>query len=168
MKTKTAYMGLLLAFALILSYIETLLPIQFGIPGIKLGLANLSVVLTLYLLGYREALLLTIVKALLSGFLFGNLTMIIYSLSGAVLSYLFMALMKKSGRFHLPVVSILGGVMHNMGQLITAYFVVTTYGIFYYIPALILSGAVTGFLIGITASVVMPYVKKVIEKGHNL
>lgn len=168
MKVKTSYMGLLLAFALILSYIETLIPFQFGLPGIKLGLANLAVILALYLLGFREAFLLTVVKAVLCGFLFGNLTMIIYSLAGAVISFFTMALMVKSDRFHLPVISAAGGVMHNAGQLAVAYIMVSTYGIFYYVPILILAGLLTGILIGITASVVMPYIKKVIERGSRL
>ena len=77
MKNKTAYLGLLLAFALILSYIETIIPLQSGIPGIKLGLANLAVVLCLYLFGWKEAMLLTIVKALLGGFMFGSLSILL-------------------------------------------------------------------------------------------
>lgn len=168
MKVKTSYMGLLLAFALILSYIETLIPFPFGIPGMKLGLANLAVVLTLYLLGYREALFLTAAKALLSGFLFGNLTMILYSLSGAIISFLVMALMVRSEKFHLPVVSAMGGVMHNIGQLAVAFVIVSAYGIFYYAPVLILSGLITGILIGIMASLVLPYIKKIIERGNHL
>ena len=78
MNNKTAYMGILLAFALILSYIESLLPLSFGIPGIKLGLANLAVLLGICLIGYRETLLLAVSKAVICGFLFGNLSMIVY------------------------------------------------------------------------------------------
>lgn len=110
-----AHMGLLLAFALILSYIELLIPFQPGIPGVKLGLSNLAVVLCLYLFGWRKALLLTVVKAIFSGLLFGNLFMILYSLAGAVFSALIMILLKKSGSFHIPVVSGAGGVAHNLG-----------------------------------------------------
>ncbi len=110
---RTAFLGLLLAFALILSYIETLISFQSGVPGIKLGLANLAVILSLYLFGWKEALLLTTLKALLSGLLFGNLFMILYSLAGAWLSCISMIFMKKSGWFHLPVISGFGGVMHN-------------------------------------------------------
>lgn len=168
MKIKTAYLGLLLALALMLSYVEMLIPFSFGIPGIKLGLANLAVVLTLYLFGFREALLLTILKAVLCGFLFGNMTVILYSLSGAIFSFLTMAVMVKADYFHLPVVSAVGGVMHNAGQLLVAFLFVETYGILYYVPALILSGLITGVLIGITASLVMPYIKKVIERGSSL
>ncbi len=168
MNNKTAYMGLLLAFALILSYIESLLPLSFGIPGIKLGLANLAVLLGICLIGYREALLLAVSKAVICGFLFGNLSMIVYSLAGAVLSFAIMAVMVKSGRFHLPVVSMAGGVMHNMGQVLTAYLVIKTYGLLYYVPILILAGIITGTLIGIAASLVMPYLRKIIGREENL
>lgn len=165
MKNKTAFMGLLLAFALILSYIETLIPLNVGIPGIKLGLANLAVLLCLYLFDWKEALLLTTIKALLSGLLFGNLFMIIYSLAGACLSCLTMIVMKKSQWFHVPVVSAAGGVMHNAGQLLVAAFVVKTYGIFYYIPILIIAGLILGLIIGSVASLVLPYIKNILEKG---
>lgn len=168
MKTKTAYMGLFLAFALILSYVETLIPFAVGIPGIKLGLANLAVVLCLYLLGFKSALLLTVVKAILSGILFGNLFMIAYSMAGAVLSLLVMAFFQKKDFFHLPVVSGAGGVMHNMGQLLVAYFVVETYGVIYYIPALILAGLITGVMIGIAAALVLPYLQRIMGKGAAL
>lgn len=168
MKIKTAYMGLFLAFALILSYVETLIPFAVGIPGIKLGLANLAVVLCLYLLGFKSALLLTIVKAVLSGILFGNLFMIAYSLAGAVLSLLVMAFFQKKGIFHMPVVSAAGGIMHNMGQLLVAYFVVETYGIVYYMPALIIAGLITGVMIGIVATLVLPYLQKILGKGAAL
>lgn len=157
-------MGLLLALALILSYVEVLIPFQPGIPGIKLGLANLAVVLCLYLMGWKAALLLTIVKALLSGFLFGSLFMILYSLAGALVSALVMILLKRAGGFHLPVVSAAGGVSHNMGQLLVALFAVETYGILYYIPILLASGLVTGILIGITASLVLPYITQIYQK----
>lgn len=168
MKSKTAYLGLLLAFALILSYIEALLPFSFGIPGVKLGLSNMAVLLALYLLGYRDAFLLTVVKAVLCGFLFGSMTMILYSLSGAVCSFLAMAAMRKSNRFHLLTVSAAGGVMHNAGQLLVAYFVVKTYGIFYYVPVLILSGLTAGILIGVMAALVMPFLRNAMKRGNSL
>lgn len=165
MKNKTAFLGLLLSFALILSYIETLIPLQIGIPGIKLGLANLAVLLCLYLLGPKEALLLTTLKALISGLLFGNLFMILYSLSGAWLSYLVMIGMKRSRWFHVPVVSAAGGVMHNMGQLFVAFFVVKTYGVFYYVPILMVAGLIVGLIIGSVASLVLPYIQNIMTKG---
>lgn len=168
MKIKTAHLGLFLAFTLILSYVELLIPFQIGIPGVKLGLANLAVVLCLYLFGYKEALFLTLTKAVVCGFLFGNLSMILYSVAGAVFSFGIMAFMKKSGKFHVPVVSAIGGVMHNVGQLVVAYFVVKTYGIVYYVPVLICSGMVTGILIGIVASLLLPYLNKILEGGTQI
>lgn len=162
---RTVYMGLLLAFALILSYVETLIPFVSGVPGIKLGLANLAVVLCLYLLGWKEALILTIVKALLGGLLFGNLSTIIYSLSGAALSIAVMIVLRKTDWFHIPVVSAAGGVMHNAGQLLTAMFIVQTYGLLYYAPLLIIAGVITGFLIGISTSLILPLIQNITSKG---
>lgn len=165
--SKTAFLGLLLAFALILSYIETLISFQSGIPGIKLGLANLAVILSLYLFDWKEALLISTLKALLSGLLFGNLFMILYSLAGAWLSCITMILMKKSSWFHLPVISASGGVMHNVGQLIVAAFVVKTYGVLYYVPILIIAGLVVGLIIGAAASFVLPYIQNIVKKGAS-
>lgn len=164
---ETAYMGLLLAFALILSYVELLIPFQMGMPGIKLGLANLAVVLCLYLFGWQRALLLTVAKAIFSGLLFGNLFMILYSLAGAVISALVMIFLKKSNWFHVPVISATGGVAHNMGQLLVAMKVVETYSVLYYMPVLIAAGLVTGLVIGITAALVLPYLQNILEKGKS-
>ncbi len=158
----------MLAVALILSYIETLIPISVAIPGIKLGLANLAVVLCLYFFGFKESLILAVIKALLTGLLFGNFYMIIYSLCGAVLSCIIMALMIKVKVFHIPVVSAAGGVAHNIGQLIIAYFTIKTYGIIYYVPILIISGFLTGIFIGIIVSLVLPYMKKILKRSENL
>ncbi|MDE7404054.1 MAG: Gx transporter family protein [Lachnospiraceae bacterium] len=165
MKNKTAYLGLLLAFALILSYIETIIPFQSGIPGIKLGLANLAVVLCLYLFGWKEALVLTMVKALLAGFMFGSMSMIIYSMAGAFISALIMMILKKTHWFHVPVVSAAGGVAHNLGQILVAFFVVETYGIVYYVPILVIAGLLTGILIGMVAVLVLPYIQTILSKG---
>lgn len=163
---KTAYMGLLTALALILSYVENLISFQPGIPGVKIGLANLAVLICLYLFGWRETVILTIVKAVVSGLLFGNLFMIAYSLSGALFSAITMILLKKSGLFHVPVVSAAGGVMHNMGQLLVALLVVETYSVVYYMPVLILSGLATGIVIGMAASLVLPYIQNILKKGN--
>lgn len=162
---RVSFLGLLLSFALILSYVETLIPLQTGIPGIKLGLANLAVLLCLYLFGWKDAFLISTLKALISGLLFGNLFMIIYSLAGAWLSCIVMIVMKKSRWFHLPVVSALGGVMHNAGQLIVAAFVVKTYGVMYYAPILIIAGLIVGTVIGAVASLVLPTVQNITKKG---
>ncbi len=164
--TRAAYMGLLTALALILSYLETLIPFQTGIPGVKIGLANLAVLICLYLLGWKEAVFLTVVRVFVGGFLFGNLFMIAYSLSGALCSVFIMILLQKSGWFHIPAVSALGGVMHNMGQLLVAFWAVDSYSVVYYMPVLILSGLLTGILIGAIGALTLPYIKNITGRGR--
>ena len=152
MKTrKIAYLGVFLALALILSYVESLIPFYFGIPGVKLGLTNLIVVVMLYCTGTKEAFGVSVARILLAGFLFGNLFSILYSLAGGVLSFIVMCLLKKTGRFHVISVSVTGGISHHIGQLIAAAFVVETYDIFYYMPFLLIAGVATGFVIGMLA-----------------
>lgn len=146
-----AQMGLYVAVALICSYIETLIPIQFGVPGIKLGLANLVVLLVLYTMNAKDAFLVSVLRILLAGFMFGNPFSILYSLSGGFLSFLVMWLLKRSGKLHCISVSVAGGISHNVGQLLLASVVVENYHIFYYIPVLILAGLLTGLVIGIVS-----------------
>lgn len=155
MKSKAAYFGVFTALALIFSYVETLIPIHFGIPGIKLGLANLLIVIFLYKRNAKEALLLSVMRIILSGFMFANLFSILYSLSGGVLSLVVMAFLKKKEIFSVIGVSIAGGITHNLGQLIVAMLVVETYRVGYYFPVLLLAGVITGMLIGIVANEVL-------------
>lgn len=151
MKSKVAYFGVFTALALIFSYVETLIPIQFGIPGVKLGLANLIIVIALYRMKLSEVYLLSIVRVLLAGFIFGNYFSIIYSLAGGLLSLTVMALLRKKGGFSVIGVSIAGGVFHNIGQLIVASVIVETFSVMYYVPVLLIAGLVTGLLIGIAS-----------------
>lgn len=146
---RVAYFGVFTALALIFSYVETLIPIQFGIPGVKLGLANLVIVAVLYKATLKEAYLLTVVRVLLAGFIFGSYFSIIYSLAGALLSLSVMALLKRAGGFSVIGVSIAGGVFHNIGQLLIAMAVVETFQVVYYVPALLVAGLLTGCVIGI-------------------
>lgn len=155
MKSKAAYFGVFTALALIFSYVETLIPIHFGIPGIKLGLANLLIVIFLYKRNAKEALLLSVTRIILSGFMFANLFSILYSLSGGMLSLVVMAFLKKKEIFSVIGVSIAGGITHNLGQLIVAMLVVETYRVGYYFPVLLLAGVITGMLIGIVANEVL-------------
>ncbi len=157
---KTAYMGVLLSFALILSYVESLIPFSFGVPGVKLGLANLAVLLSLYWYGWKEAAALNAMRVLLAGFLCGNLFMIMYSMAGAVCSFAIMQFLKKTGKFSITGVSMAGGVCHNAGQAAVAFFVTETAGVFYYVPALMAAGLLTGMLIGIAAGEVIRYTGK--------
>ena len=152
--------GLLLALAMILSYVETLIPFSFGIPGVKLGLANLAVLLTLYLFGTANAFTVDLLRILLAGFLFGSMFGILYSLAGGVLSFAAMLLFRRIQPFGIGGVSMAGGVFHNIGQLIVAYFTVRSIGLFYYMPVLLCSGVLTGLLIGIIAKSVLPYMSR--------
>ena len=152
MKSKVAYFGVFTALALIFSYVETLIPFQIGIPGVKLGLANLIIVIALYKMNLKETYLLSVTRIILSGFIFGNLFSIIYSLSGGLLSLSVMAFLKKQGGFSVMGISIAGGVMHNVGQLLVAMVIVETFSIIYYIPVLLIAGVITGLVIGIAAN----------------
>lgn len=151
MKQRVAYFGMFTALALIFSYVETLIPIHFGIPGVKLGLANLIIVVALYKMKLWETCTLSIVRIVLSGFMFGSLSSILYSLAGGVLSLIAMSLLKKTGKFSVMGVSIAGGVSHNIGQLIIAMLVVETFSVSYYFPVLLISGLITGAVIGVVA-----------------
>lgn len=151
LRNKVAYLGVFLALALICSYVESLIPFYFGVPGVKLGVANIVVVLMLYCVGAKEAITISILRVILAGFLFGNMFSILYSLAGAVLSFLVMYLLKKSQLFGVLPISVCGGMFHNVGQLILAACIVENYNIFYYMPVLLLAGIITGLLIGIAA-----------------
>lgn len=155
MKSKAAYFGVFTALALIFSYVELLIPIQFGVPGMKLGLANLVIVIFLYKRNAKEAMLLSVVRILLAGLMFSNLFSILYSLAGGILSLIVMAVLKKLETFSVIGVSIAGGIAHNMGQLLIAMVVVETYRIGYYFPILLITGMVTGMLIGVISNEVL-------------
>lgn len=155
MKNKVAVFGVFTSLALILSYVELLIPINFGIPGMKLGLANLLVVILLYKCGPRDALLLSVIRILLSGLIFGNMFSIFYCLGGGLLSLAVMIFLKRTGQFTVTGVSLGGGASHNVGQLLIAMFVVQTYQVGYYLPVLLIAGVITGAVIGILSAEVL-------------
>ncbi|MDE7177299.1 MAG: Gx transporter family protein [Lachnospiraceae bacterium] len=185
---KTAELGLFLALALILAYVESLIPFSFGIPGMKLGLPNLIVLLLLYdsignddadtkeqagkrsvrilTKGEREALLVNGLRIVLSGFLFSNLYAILYALAGAAFSFLAMLLGRKIKRFSMAGVSMLGGVFHNIGQILVAMAVVETFAVVYYVPFLIVAGVVTGTMLGLVGMELLPYLRRINRKGE--
>ena len=152
------------ALALILSYLESLIPYFFGVPGMKLGLPNLAVVLLLLLEDPMGALIVNLLRIVLAGFLFGSLYGILFSTAGALVSFGVMLALKKTGKFGASGISIGGGVAHNLGQLMIAAWVVRTPGILYYAPVLIAAGAVMGFVIGIAAGVSLPAIRSVFDK----
>lgn len=161
MGKKAAYLGVFTALAMIFSYLESFIPISIGIPGIKLGLANLLIVVALYKIGTREAFAISVIRIVLSGFIFSNLFSIIYSLAGGVLSFVVMNFLKKRGTFSIYGVSLAGGVFHNIGQLLIAMIVVETMSIVYYAPALMIAGVVTGLIIGIGANEILKRISSV-------
>ena len=164
MKTKRiAFLGLFVALAFVLSYIEFMLPLNIGIPGAKIGIANLVVMVTLYTVGEKNAIALSIIRVVLVGLTFGNISMMMYSLAGAALSLFAMLLARKIGKLSMTGVSVLGGVFHNVGQIIVAMLVLETKSLLYYLPFLIVVGTITGVVIGIVSSLITVRVKKVLN-----
>ena len=147
-------MGMLIALAMVLGFVETLIPINLGIPGMKLGLANIVVVIALFLFDIKTAVVVSILRIILIAMTFGNMSMMFYSIAGVSLSLLSMIAISKIKSFSLISVSIVGGIMHNVGQIICAAFVVRTNGVFTYLPVLMIAGLVSGALIGIVAGLI--------------
>lgn len=138
---KVALYGLFIALAFIFSYIESLIPVPFyGVYGMKLGIANLVVLVALYMLGTRDALAICILRIVLVGFTFGNLYSLIYSLAGGLLSCSLMILAKKMNIFSIVGTSIVGGVTHNIGQIVIAILTIETINLVYYLPVLMVMG----------------------------
>ena len=152
---KLTMTALLAALALIFSYIEVLIPFSPAIPGIKLGIANLVVIVALYHMGLKCAITINVVRIFIAGLLFSGVFGIIYSLAGAILSMTVMVLLKKTGLFSVAGVSMAGGVAHNLGQILAAAFLVSNLSIFIYFPVLIFSGLISGALIGIVAYIIL-------------
>lgn len=140
--------GLMIALAIILSYVEFLIPFSVAVPGVKLGLANIVVIFALYRLGIHQAFIISILRVLLISFMFGNAFSLMYSLSGALLSLCIMIALKKTKYFSPLGVGAAGGVAHNFGQILCAMVLLETKEFIYYMPVLLISGTVTGLIIG--------------------
>lgn len=158
-------MAMLLALAVIMGYLEALIPIAPAIPGIKLGLANFVIVLVMYLFSIREAAVISALRIILVGFLLSNMSMILYSLAGAVLSLTMMALIKRNPHFSLYGVSMAGGVMHNVGQLLVAGALMGFQAILWYVPFLLGAGLLAGLLIGFLVSISYSRLERYILKS---
>lgn len=155
--------ALFVALAFVFSYLETLIPFNFGIPGIKLGLANLVVVTAMYTVGEKQAFAISVIRIILAGLTFGGVFSLVYSLAGGILSFFAMLLAKRCKALSITGVSIIGGSVHNIGQIAAAAVVMQTYRIVYYLPVLLLSGAVTGAVIGIVSGIIVNRLNKVIK-----
>ena len=162
MKTKkVAMLGLTIALAMIMSYIEALVPLSFAVPGIKMGLANIVIIFVLYKIGTKEAILVSIIRVILVSLLFSNVMAMAYSIAGAVLSLGIMWILKKTDKFSVIGVSIAGGIMHNVGKIIIAVILLGTEQIALYLPVLIITGTATGVVIGIVSGLVINRFKNI-------
>lgn len=160
MKTKKiAVLALAIALAMILSFVESQIPAFVAIPGVKVGLANIAVVFVLYKLGWKEAVLISLVRVFMVSVLFGTAVSLFYSVAGAVLSLSGMVLLKKTGLFSTVAVSVTGGVLHNVGQILMACLLLETNVIVYYLPFLLLSGVIAGVVIGIVSAIMVKRVQ---------
>lgn len=152
---KVALRGMLVAAAMVLSWLEAQIPAFFAVPGMKLGLTNLVVLIALYKLGEKDALFINFLRILLVGLTFGNLFSLVYSLAGGMLSGIGMILLKKTGKFGVAGVSLAGGVLHNVGQILVAMIVLETGAVIYYLPVLWISGIAAGLVIGLISAQVI-------------
>lgn len=158
---KIAFLGLSVTLAMILSFVESQIPVFTTVPGMKVGLPNLVMVFLLYRAGWKEAVIVSLIRAFLVALLFGNLQSLIFSISGAVLSLTGMILLKKTGLFSPIAVSVTGGVLHNVGQIIAACLWTGTVQIAYYLPALLVSGVCAGIAIGLIAGFLLKRLENV-------
>ena len=165
---RNAILGVIGAFAAILSYIEALISFGIFIPGAKLGLANVAVVIVMYIYGYKDAFLVNIVRIVVVGLLFSNMFSIIFSVAGATISYITMVILKKTDIFSPVGLSVAGGVAHNVGQIIIAIFIINSYSVINYLPILMLAGIICGFIIGIIALMVIKYLNIILRKREMI
>ena len=149
----------MISFALILSYVESRIPAFVAIPGVKVGLANIAVIFVLYKLGTKAAIVISLVRVVIVSMLFGSPVSLIYSLTGAIFSLTVMILLKKLTPLKEVTVSVSGGIMHNVGQIVAASFLLETNVVVYYLPFLILSGTIAGIVIGAAAALLIKRVK---------
>ena len=150
----------MITFAIILSYVESRIPAFVAVPGVKIGLANIVVIFALYKLGLKEAIVISGVRVFIVSMLFGNPISMIYSIAGAFLSLVTMFLLKKLTPLKEVALSVVGGVMHNVGQIAVASVILDTHALVYYLPFLILSGTIAGVGVGVAAALLVVKTKK--------
>ena len=160
---KLTFLALSVSLAMILSFVESLIPPLAMVPGVKIGLANIVTVFLLYTLGIRAAGAVSLIRVLLSALLFGNVQSLIFALSGAILSFVVMIVAKHLLPFGTVGVSVLGAIAHNAGQIIAAVIVMKTLGVAYYFIPLVISGTLGGVLVGIVAAVITKRLEKIIK-----
>jgi heptaprenyl diphosphate synthase len=152
----------LIAVAMILSYVESMIPVFIPIPGVKVGLSNIATVFALYTLGWPYAICVSVVRVLLSSLLFGSFISLTYSLFGAALALIIMIILMKTDLFSPIGISVAGGVFHNAGQVFAACLVMHNIGISLYMIPLVISGTLAGILIGIVSGILVKRIQKYI------
>ena len=152
---RITYTGMFVAIAMVFSYLESMIPVNIAVPGIKLGLANMVTIVVMYRLRISDAWIVSLVRVVLSSLLFGNMTVMVYSMVGAVLALLVMTLCRKKDLFGLLGTSILGGVNHNAGQIAMAALLMKSGNIMLYMPVLCISGTIAGVCIGLAGAVLV-------------
>ena len=158
-KSRVAFLGLFTAFAMILSFVESQIPTFVAIPGIKLGFPNIAIIIILYRFGWKEASIISLLRVVLTSVLFGTVLSMLYSIAGAVLSLVAMILLKKV--LSTITISVIGGVCHNIGQILVAILVTETQQLLYYLPVLIISGVIAGIVVGIIAALSVKKIEKI-------
>lgn len=159
--SKIASLGVLTAVGLLISYVESLFIIPIKVPGVRIGLSNLITIIVMYIFGPIEAFMVLITRVLLSGILFGNGLSLAYSISGAIFSYLLMVGFKRIKAFSIVGISVIGGVAHNIAQLIVAAFIMGNINVLYYLPVLLIFGCIAGFIIGMLSDVIFKRLNRV-------
>ncbi len=152
---KITSMALTTALCMVLSFVESQIPAFVAVPGVKVGLANIAVIFALYRMGWKEAAAVSLIRVVLVSLLFGNFAALFYSLAGAVLSLAGMCLLKKTGKFTEIIVSVAGGVLHNIGQIAMASILLETDVLRYYLPLLLLSGTIAGIVVGVASAILI-------------
>ena len=160
-------LALIVSFAMVLAFVEARLP-EFA-PGVKIGLANIAIIFALYKMGAKEAVIVSFVRIVLVSMLFGHMQKFFFSLAGAVLSLAVMIILKKLTRAPEMVVSIAGGIMHNVGQIIAAIVFLGSFAVAYYLPLLLLSGTVAGVVVGVASALLIKKVDldKITKKSRR-
>ena len=159
---KVAFLGVLTAVALVLSYLESLLPpLWAAVPGIKMGIPNVVIIFMLYRYGVKEAVIVSLIRVFIVALLFGNVMTLAYSVAGALLSITLMAICKKIKVFSVVGTSIVGGIAHNLGQILVAIVLFDTVQIGYYMIVLAITGTIAGVFIGLAGALLLKRFNKI-------
>ena len=158
---KITFLGIMLSLGIILSYVDSLIPLSTYVPGMKIGLANIITMYVLYNYRLRDAFIIMFLRVLISGFLFFGLNSVIFGLMGGVMCIFFMTLFKKVKMFSVIGVSVIGSLSHNLGQILTAFIIMDNINIMYYFPVLLVTGLITGAVIGYISGILIKRFEKI-------